>query len=466
MRSIALRLWVAMMTLVAVVLILLWFFQIVFLEQFYTQTHIKDITSRGVEIATILESGNRTEFEKKLDEFAYGNNLTAILVDSQYKTIYVSGETGMGGQMPMIRNYIRNDAYGVVFSGRKVSIPVTHPRFGGEHMLIGIPVYVNGTIQSGLFINLPLVPVKDTANILKTQLLYITSILFITAVLLSFLLSRSFTRPVLDITKAAAIMASGDLSVRIPIKRKDEISRLGETINHMGEELSKIEQLRKDLIANVSHELRTPLSLIKGYAETIKDVSGNDPEKRENHLNIIIDETDRLSGMVQEILEFSQMQSGYMHIDKREFRINDTLERVHDKFKILSDKAEVDLELVEKGDVMVDADEAKVEQVLYNLLNNALNHSGKGGKITLSLIESPESVRIEVADTGSGIPISDIPYIWDRFYKADKSGIRSKSGTGLGLSIVKYIFEAHGWAYGVESKEGQGTKFRFDIRKT
>jgi signal transduction histidine kinase len=129
------------------------------------------------------------------------------------------------------------------------------------------------------------------------------------------------------------------------------------------------------------------------------------------------------------------------------------------------EKAGIDLELKVNGEVFVEADEAKIEQVLYNLLNNALNHSAKGGKISLALIESQEAVKVEVADTGVGIPENDIPYIWDRFYKADKSGARKRSGTGLGLAIAKCILVAHDLRYGVESREGQGAKFWFEFKK-
>lgn len=464
MKSIALKLWIAMMALVVVVLVLLWFFQIAFLEQFYTQIRINDIKSSGIKIVELLDKGNVTEFYEKLDEFAYNNNLSAELVDLQHNTLYFSGETGMASHMPMMRNHIRNEAYKDVFAGKIASIPTTHPRFGSSFMLIGIPVSIGGSIQGGLFINLPLVPVKDTANILKTQLIYITVALLVAAIALSFILTRSFTRPILEINKVASTMATGNLSARIKIKRKDEIGRLGDTINHMGEELSKIEQLRKDLIANVSHELRTPLSLIKGYAETIKDVSGDSPEKRQKHLDIIIDEANRLNGMVHEILEFSQMQAGYVQLNIHNFKLNDTLERVYDKFEMLCDKTGIDIKFKADGEVFIDGDEAKVEQVLYNLLNNALKYSVKGGSISLTLIKSPKVVRIEVADTGEGIPENDLPYVWDRFYKADKSGIRKKAGTGLGLAITKCILEAHGCRYGVESEVGHGAKFWFEFK--
>ncbi|MGE4284264.1 MAG: sensor histidine kinase [Clostridia bacterium] len=465
MKSIALKLWMAMMALVMVVLFLLWFFQIVFLEQFYTQIRISNVEKSGIEIAKVLAAGNQIEFQDKLDEFTYNNNLTAELVDLQHNILYFSGAAGMSGQMPMMRNNLRNEVYNKVFKGQIVSAPMTHPRFGSSFMIIGIPVKLDGKVQGGILINLPLASVKDTADILKVQLLYITIILLVTSVVIAFLLSRTFTRPILDITKVAMTMAAGNLTTRIHLKRRDEIGRLGETINHMGQELSKVEQLRKDLIANVSHELRTPLSLIKGYAETIKDVSGDSLEKREKHLDIIIDETNRLSDMVQEILEFSQMQAGYVDLNIQQFKINDTLERIYKKFEILGAKTGIRIVLKVEGEAFVEGDEAKIEQVLYNLLNNAFNHSAKDGEITLGFTEGQEKIRVQVADAGEGIPENQIPYIWDRFYKVDKSGNRKKSGTGLGLAIVKNILEAHRCSYGVESKEGLGTRFWFELKK-
>lgn len=153
----------------------------------------------------------------------------------------------------------------------------------------------SGKLQSILFITMPLAPVNDTAAILKKQLLYIISVLLLAASILSFLISRLFTKPIREITAVSSLMAAGNLSARIELHNKDEIGRLAGTINYMGQQLSKIEQLRKDLVANVSHELRTPLSLIRGYAETIRDVSGNEPVKRDKQLEIIIEESERLS---------------------------------------------------------------------------------------------------------------------------------------------------------------------------
>ncbi|MBP8819180.1 MAG: HAMP domain-containing protein, partial [Syntrophomonadaceae bacterium] len=193
----------------------------------------------------------------------------------------------------------------------------THPRFGNEFMLIGLPVYINQELTGGLLLSFPLAPVEDTAAILQRQLFYISLILLAAASLLSFLLARTFTRPIVDIEKAAAQMAEGDFSARIDVKQQDEIGQLAKTINYLGQQLSQIDQMRKDLIANVSHELRTPLSLIRGYAETLRDVTGNDEDKRQKQLGVIIEEAERLSRMVDDILNLSRLQSGHFELNNR-----------------------------------------------------------------------------------------------------------------------------------------------------
>lgn len=465
MKSIALKLWLGMMALVLVVLVLLIFFQIVFLDKFYTEMRVSDIKSESHEIAKGLEKGDQSGFENSLEEFAYNNNLTAELLDMNYNTIYITQTTGGSGQMPMGRSSLVMDACSKVLSGQEVSLSMTHPRFGSKFMLIGLPVKVSGNKAEALLISLPMASVSETVNILKVQLIYIAVILLVSSLILSFLLSRTFTKPILDITKVSQDMASGNLSARIKLKRKDEIGRLGETINSMGEGLSKIDQLRKDLIANISHELRTPLSLIKGYAETIRDISGDNKEKRDRQINIIIEESDRLSKIVDDVLNLSQLQSGYIDLSINKFPVDEMLERVVKRYEILSSRTGVNIFLENLDKTVVQADEKRIEQVMYNLVNNAFNHTKIGDTITVKAASIDDKVMIEVSDTGEGIPEDELGQIWERFYKIDKSGRRSESGSGLGLAIVKSILSAHNFDYGVRSQVGIGTTFWLQLKK-
>lgn len=466
MKSIALKLWLGMMALVSVVLILLWLFQVVFLGKFYKDIRISDIKAEGFSLIKVIEQGNYVEFEVKAEEFVYNHNAAIELIDLNNNTLYSTGTPatmGMHGHMGMgmMKNNPRAQVYEQVLKGKTEQISVSHPRFGSETIVMGFPIIIAAELQGAFLIELPIAPVEDTVKILKQQLYYIIIILLIAALLFSFLLSRSFTTPIVEIIKVSEKMAHGDLNARVAVMRQDEIGKLATTINDMGTELSKIDQLRKDLIANVSHELRTPLSLIKGYAETIRDISGNNLEKREKHIEVIIEESDRLSSIVDDILRFSQMEAEYAQIEKGSFIINHILKDAVKRYEIESEKRSIKLSLELDKDMVVMADEAKIKQVIYNLLNNAMNHSVADGTITISTTLINDKVKVAISDTGEGIPKDEIKYIWDRFYKADKSGKRNKAGTGLGLAIVKNILLAHQLEYGVESQKGVGTTFWF-----
>lgn len=466
MRSIGLKLWSGMMILVMVVLLLLWFFQIVFLEKFYTSMQISETKNAGRSVIEGITSLTQPDIGQILDGFSFNNNLSLELVDNSGKTVYENIMGGWGNSNgQMMRNNVRREAFARVIKNEEISEPLVHPRFGNQYMLIGLPISKSGQVLGALFINMPLAPVQDTASILKHQLIYITVILLLGASLLSFFISRNFTKPILNIKKVSEKMAQGNFSDRIQIKGKDEVSQLAETINHMGSELAKIEQLRKDLIANVSHELRTPLSLIRGYAETIRDVSGNVPDKREKQLEVIIEESERLGRIVDDMLNLSQIQAGYINLNLTNFSLTDLAEHIVEKYAILSEKTGVSILAVYSHELYVKADQTRLEQALYNLINNAFNHTGVGGTIKLNIFDDDKFIKVEVTDNGIGIPEEHLLHIWGRYYKTESSISRKRVGTGLGLAIVKSILEAHNALLGVESKPGIGTRFWFALKK-
>lgn len=459
MRGIAFKLWLGMVLLVIVMLVLLWLFQIVFLGRFYTDQQVARVKNEGFSIAREIDKLNPDDIKSRMGRLADNYRSKVDLFDS--KGVIIHSE----GQAPIMHGGFPTGIINKILEGDAVTIPIWHPRFGTEFRLIGIPVTSKGAIAGALFINMPLAPVKDTVGILKNQLVYITLLLVTAALILAYILSRVFTRPIIQIDNAANQMAKGDLSVRLNPRSGDELGRLMKTMNNLAEQLSRVEELRRDLIANVSHELRTPLSLIRGYAETIKDVSGDNREKREKQLDVIIDETERLSKIVDDMLNLSQIQAGYITLTLSSFKVSELISRVIKKYEIMSEATGVNLEFLRTEEYVVDADEIRIEQVLINLLNNAFNHTPKGGRITLAAFERGSFIRIEVSDTGDGIPSEDIKYIWERFYKVEKSKRSKQAGTGLGLAIVKNILEAHNVSFGVESQIGKGTTFWFELAK-
>lgn len=284
------------------------------------------------------------------------------------------------------------------------------------------------------------------------------------SVLAAWLFSRWFTDPLTKLSKATRQLAQGDYSVRVDVDQTDEIGLLAQDFNYMAREINRASQLQRDLLANVSHDLRTPLTLIKGYAETVRDLTGDDPVKRSAQLDVIVDETDRLSSLVNSVMELSKMSSGTDKPERVEFDMAQLCDEVAQRYEAVcaKDGCTLQLELPDTNkEYKVYADPAMMERVLHNLLGNAMHHRGEDGVFVLRLLEAaPGTVRIEVEDHGPGISKEDLPYIFDRYYRSRSNA--GKEGTGLGLSITKAILQSHGFRFGVESTLGQGTCFWFE----
>ena len=216
------------------------------------------------------------------------------------------------------------------------------------------------------------------------------------------------------------------------------------------------------MLANVSHDLKTPLTMIKAYAEMARDLNKDNEEKRTDNLNVIIEESDRLNSLVNNILELSKSEKNMDTLTRENFSINELITKVLHRFDYLTEEGYT-LKFVSKKEYIIYADIQKIEQVIYNLVINAVNYTGKDKKVTVKIEENKGYIRVYVIDTGKGIDESEINLIWDKYYKNEKNHQRNKIGTGLGLSIVKNILIKHNYNYGVISTKGKGSKFYFDI---
>ena len=307
----------------------------------------------------------------------------------------------------------------------------------------------------------------DEAGVVLGQLMpWIFLCLMAFSIVASWLFSRWFTKPLTKLSHATRQLAEGDYSVRVNVPETDEIGLLAADFNHMAGEVSHAAQLQRDLLANVSHDLRTPLTLIKGYAETVRDLTGDDPDKRTAQLDVIVDETDRLSGLVNSVMELSKMSSGTDKPEKVRFDLSQLCEEVAQRYEAVCAQngytLTLELPQPETG-CTVCADPAMMERVLHNLLGNAMHHIGPDNVFILR-VNAPEkgTVRVEVADHGAGIAKEDLPYIFDRYYRSRSDA--GKVGTGLGLSITKAILQSHGFRFGVNSTLGEGSCFWFEAK--
>jgi len=303
-------------------------------------------------------------------------------------------------------------------------------------------------------------PVKATVSTIQTQLYIITGIMVILATLLGIIMAKHIANPIEQINRSAKVLAKGNYGTEFHGSGYLEIKELSNTLNTTALELSKVERLRRELMANISHDLRTPLALIYSYAEMMHDFPN---EIKSEHNKIIMDEAKRLTFLVNDMLSISMLETGMVKLNKANYNLTESLRNTISRMieLVKGDGYHLDFEYTEE--VFLFADEVKITQAFYNLLLNAITYSGKGKTVTVRQITGGNNVRIEIIDHGEGISQSDIPYIWERYNTVNKKHKRTKKGTGLGLSIVKKIIDLHNGECGVDSEIGKGSVFWFQL---
>lgn len=278
-----------------------------------------------------------------------------------------------------------------------------------------------------------------------------------------YIFSRKITKPLVEMKHAAKVISSGDFKKRINVKSNDEIGALASSFNQMVSSLENLEEMRKSFIANVSHELRTPMTSIRGFIEGILDGT-IPPDKHSYYLSIVKEETNRLSNLVNDLLDLARMESGELKLKMELFDVNEVLRKCIIKLESLISEKGLEIEpYFQQEEIIVEADKDSIDRVIINLLHNAIKFTPNGGVIRVYSSKKGSKAEIAIEDTGIGIEPSELSMIWERFYKSDKSRSKDRSGTGLGLAIVKNIIHEHGQQIEVYSKVNEGTKFVFTL---
>lgn len=462
-RSIKYKVWVRFEIVVIAMLAFTYVFLIAMFPSFYEWMKTYEISETLVDIRAhwysddIADVVNSEANEKKM-------YIEIYFPSNGYS--YVANRLGGSVSLAVIakegyRSEVRESSTGMVYR-----------RFRDEaedNTILMVGSYIGSDRENPdayVFICSYLQPIGTTVSIFTRQFFFVGIIMMILTMFMSALFANNISDPIIRVNNAAKSLPQGKFELEGGKNDYAEIKQLTATLQSASKEIAKSDDLRRELMANISHDLRTPLTMIKAYAEMIRDLSGDNPEKREKHLKIIIDETDRLSSLVNDILDLSKLQAGVTEMHMETFDLTERLSGVISRFDIMKVNDGIIIDLKAEEHIVITADITKLEQVVYNLINNAVTYTGDDNTVIVKLYRKEGGmVRFEVIDHGDGISPEYLPYIWDRYYKvSERNGThkRAKMGSGIGLSIVKSVLEQHGFAYGADSTVGEGSTFWFE----
>lgn len=425
----------------------LWFFQMLFLDGYYQNVKIKELRNHGEILSSKDVNGDDYRAEKNrcaeagISVFVVKNNFVDEDVPSDYDyLIKVATDSLVNNNTTsyckLTRNETNDENYFVYAADSKVN----------ENVQVVL-------ISSHSTIN-------EISKVIHWQFVTVAVIITVVGFFIAWYLSGKLTKPISDMSVTAKAWASGDDKISFNTNSGySEITELADALNYAKDEISKSGTLQRDLLANVSHDLKTPLTMIKAYAEMINDISGDVKEKREKHTRVIIDEADRLTRLVNDILNLSKLQSSVDSLNKQEVNLSELTERVINRFSDFVKKRGYTIEDNVAPDLLTIVDEKKIEQVVYNLLGNSINYTGEDKTVKVYLTAENDKILLEIIDSGKGISEEALATIWERYYRFSETNTRPVKGTGLGLSIVKAILDSHGLKFGVRSKKNCGSNF-------
>ena len=455
-----------------------------FLGKVYMQSKLDVIHDAYGTIKQAAESDSydTEEFARELDDVCRSYNMTVCVMDVNSNMKYVSIN---GGER------LENRLIGYVFG---LSIPFNDQRVieNGDDYVIKrtgqedkeyLEIY--GRLNTGIsfIMQTPLSSIQESAKIANRFYALAGCLGAMAGGIIIWFVSRSVTKPILELNNISERMVQLDFEAKYQGKAHNEIDLLGENINKLSDSLEKtiselktannelqrdvekkeaIDEMRKEFLANVSHELKTPIALIQGYAEGLQEEINDDPESRQFYCDVIVDEAAKMNNMVKKLLTLNQLEFGEDDVQFERFDITSLISGVLQSLDILIEQKEAQVIFRHKNPVYVWADEFKVEQVVRNYVNNALNHVDGEKVIEIKITQENDMAKITVFNTGTPIPEEDLPHIWEKFYKVDKARTREYGGNGIGLSIVKAIMDSFGKGYGAINHTN-GVEFWFEL---
>lgn len=453
-----------------------------FLEKYY----IFNKKAEFVKVYTMVQEGVEKDTlssetpEKELGRLAERNNISIAVIDSDYNVVYTNVREKQMMVVQLFGYLYDKNHQEVMESTDDYDIcKSVDPQNNTEYLTMW------GSFDNGdIFImRSPLESIRLAVTIFNRFIGIVGGCVILVGVLLAWYFSKKITEPIMELATLSQKMADLDFNAKYTSGGSNEIGVLGESFNRMSEKLEqtisnlkeanyklqkdieqkeKRENMRSEFLGNVSHELKTPIALIQGYAEGLKEGVNDDPESREFYCEVIMDEAGKMNQMVKNLLALNQLEFGEDDVQFDRFDITSLIFGVLQSLDILIEQKEAQIIFCHKDPIYVWADEFKVEQVVRNYINNALNHVDGEKVIEIKITQENDVAKITVFNTGTPIPEEDLPHIWEKFYKVDKARTREYGGNGIGLSIVKAIMESFGKGYGAIN-HSNGVEFWFEL---
>ena len=478
----------------------LWLVQTVLLGMFYGNIKTQELKSTT---ESVIQNIENNDIQNRIFFLSSNGDINIRVIDtSEFESMYTSGEVfdsvtygwGPYGMLKLYDEVVQNGGeYSRYYTEEKEYVPfsvpdnsdsdilpekpekfrehfdrIPRPRFFenvGRHndLLYAKTATLSDGSEVMVVADTRMSPLDSTVKTLRIQLIWSSVITIIISLVVSFFVAKSVSRPIEKLNLSAKKLANGSADLKFDARGYREIEELSDTLNYTAVELSKVETLRRELMANVSHDMRTPLTMIVGYGEAMRDIPG---ENNAENAQLIVDEANKLSGFVNNVLDLSKLQGGMYELECRRINLTQMLEYEVNRYtKLLADSGGI-VTIDAQEDVFVVCDETKLLRVITNLLDNAVNYANDPKKVSVKLyVTDKNCARVEISDNGDGIDTNELPYIWDRYYKSNKNHKRNVVGSGIGLSIVKQILTLHKAKFGVETKKGLGSCFWFEIKK-
>ena len=482
-KSFKTKLWIYFMVFAALIFSVLWLLQTVFLQSFYNDMLIKN-TKKAAQI--IEEKSFSENITEVIDMITLDNSILVFVTDKKGNVIYCSDEYKGAHQKNHIDGEFKNTGepeknmpknkhfgnYRNLPEGFGEFLTKLNENSGNTVEYSTDNIYVYGTYityygtqeDAVLYVSTTLDAVGSAVSIIRIQLVWVTILSLIVGFVLSWFIAKNFDKPVAQLSLKANKLGEPDYPKEFKKGFCTELDDLSEKLDTTSEKLIESRNFQMELLANVSHDLRTPLTMIKGYAEIIRDTSWDDEEQCSADIAVIVRETDRLTELVNEILEYSELKMGEHTEEFEQLDLSTLIEKVCDSFENLYKHKDEKIERKIEEGILVNGNSSRLERAVYNLIDNAFRHTDDSRKVTVRLCSIDDRVRIEVIDYGKGIPKQEIEHIWDRYYTFRQR--KGKGVSGLGLAIVKQTVSMHNGICSAESEEGKGSTFWIELDKS